>query len=342
MISISLCMIVKNEEKVLARCLDSIADLMDEIIIVDTGSTDATKEIASRYTEYVYDFQWIDDFSAARNFSFSKATRDYIYVADADEVLEEEERKKFRILKNVLDPEVDIVQMYYSNQMQFNTTYNFDKEYRPKLYKRLRSFIWEDAIHESVRLDPVIYDSDISILHLPESNHGKRDFATFQRMISKGNRLSGKLHNLYARELFIAGTKEDFIESKEYFLEAIADPQRTLDEIKEASLVLAKVYRYLQDSTGFFKYIMKDIVTEPSSEACCELGLYYLEQEDYEEACNWFLNAMENSNPLLTIQSQKEIPVKGLEICYRKLAEITPNQEMKEKYIEYSEQLKKE
>ena len=81
MITISLCMIVKNEEKVLARCLDSIADLMDEIIIVDTGSSDNTKEIAKKYTDKIYDFAWIDDFSAARNYSFSKATKEYIYVA---------------------------------------------------------------------------------------------------------------------------------------------------------------------------------------------------------------------------------------------------------------------
>ena len=85
MITISLCMIIKNEEAVLARCLNSILELMDEIIIVDTGSTDRTKEIAAKYTDKIYDFAWNSDFSAARNFSFSKATMDYIYVADADE-----------------------------------------------------------------------------------------------------------------------------------------------------------------------------------------------------------------------------------------------------------------
>lgn len=56
MITISICMIVKNEEKILERCLKSIADLADEIIIADTGSTDRTKEIAARFTEHVYDF----------------------------------------------------------------------------------------------------------------------------------------------------------------------------------------------------------------------------------------------------------------------------------------------
>ena len=61
MITISLCMIVKNEEKVLARCLDSICDLMDEIIIVDTGSVDRTVEIVSGYTSKVYSYLWKDD-----------------------------------------------------------------------------------------------------------------------------------------------------------------------------------------------------------------------------------------------------------------------------------------
>ena len=76
-------MIVKNEEKLLARCLDSVAGLMDEIIIVDTGSSDKTKEIAARYTDKIYDFEWIDDFSAARNFAFSKAKKPTAAVKSA-------------------------------------------------------------------------------------------------------------------------------------------------------------------------------------------------------------------------------------------------------------------
>ena len=64
-ITISLCMIVKDEEQVIARCLDTVKDLVDEIIIVDTGSIDRTKEIARRYTNSIYDFPWSDDFAAA-------------------------------------------------------------------------------------------------------------------------------------------------------------------------------------------------------------------------------------------------------------------------------------
>lgn len=67
MVTISLCMIVKNEEMHIARCLDSVAELVDEIIIIDTGSTDRTVEIVSNYTSKIFSFQWNDDFANARN-----------------------------------------------------------------------------------------------------------------------------------------------------------------------------------------------------------------------------------------------------------------------------------
>ncbi len=86
---ISLCMIVKNEEEHLAKCLDNIKNHMDEIVIVDTGSEDRTKEIAREYTDKIYDFEWCDDFSKARNFSLSKASNDWVLILDADEVVTE-------------------------------------------------------------------------------------------------------------------------------------------------------------------------------------------------------------------------------------------------------------
>lgn len=87
MVEISLCMIVKNEENTLGGCLEAVSSYVDEIIIVDTGSDDKTKEIALQYTDKVYDYKWINDFAAARNFSISKATNDYILVLDSDETV---------------------------------------------------------------------------------------------------------------------------------------------------------------------------------------------------------------------------------------------------------------
>ena len=82
-------MIVRDEEDVLGRCLDSVRGLVDEIVIADTGSEDSTRAIALRYTDKVYDFTWVDDFSAARNFAFSKASGDYLLWLDADDVIED-------------------------------------------------------------------------------------------------------------------------------------------------------------------------------------------------------------------------------------------------------------
>lgn len=100
---LSLCMIVKNEEKVLRRCLDSVAGLVDEIIIVDTGSTDTTKEIAFEYTQQVYDFKWINDFAAARNESIRRAAGKWILWLDADEYVQQETKQELRELLKGID-----------------------------------------------------------------------------------------------------------------------------------------------------------------------------------------------------------------------------------------------
>jgi len=85
---LSLCMIVKDEEKLLPRCLDSVKGLVDEIIIVDTGSTDQTKQIAEAFTTHVYDFEWCNDFSAARNESLKYASGKWVLILDADEYVQ--------------------------------------------------------------------------------------------------------------------------------------------------------------------------------------------------------------------------------------------------------------
>lgn len=316
MITISLCMIVKNEEKILKRCLDSVADLVDEIIIADTGSTDATREIAGLYTEHVYDFRWTDDFSAARNFVFSKAAMEYIYSADADEVLSEENRERFRLLKETLLPEIEIVQMKYANQLQFGTVYNFDEEYRPKLFKRKRDFVWEEPVHETVRLMPAVYDSDIVVTHLPECSHAKRDLSVFHRHCSAGLRLSKRLHGLYARELMLTGDREDFSQAAAFFMESATDARRDGEEVAQACCVAAKAARLEKDTITFFKYASKVIAEEACSEICCEMGHFYEELGDWEEAAVWYYNAVYETAPILNSSSGGRESLEGLVRCY--------------------------
>lgn len=100
---LSLCMIVRDEEKVLERCLESVQGLVDEIIIVDTGSVDSTKEIARKYTDQIYDFTWINDFAAAKNEAISKATGKWILSLDADEYVVPEDHKALKEYLLTLD-----------------------------------------------------------------------------------------------------------------------------------------------------------------------------------------------------------------------------------------------
>lgn len=319
MITISLCMIVKNEEAILSRCLDTVADLVDEIVIVDTGSTDATKEIAARYTKQIYDFTWIDDFSAARNFAFSKATKEYIYTADADEVISPENRQKFLQLKENLLPEIEIVQMLYGNQLQFGTVYNFDEEYRPKLFKRLREFVWQEPIHEMVRLEPIIYDSDIVITHMPTTSHASRDLKNFRKQTREGKKLSKRLQNMYAKELFLAGDAEDLALAKEYFIDVVADPDRDAEEVMEACVVVAKATRLAGEEVNFFKYANKVLVSGGNSEVCMEMGLFYEEHSDLEEAVIWYYNAVYETQPILSLECGRRYGLEGLIRCYEKM-----------------------
>lgn len=320
MVSISVCMIVKNEELILARCLDCLKDIADEIIIIDTGSTDKTKEIAVQYTDHIYDFVWIDDFAAARNYSFSKATKEYIYVADADEVIDMENQIKLKQLKEGLLPEIEVVQMFYTNQLTHGTTYNYDKEYRPKLFKRLRTFQWVDAIHETVELTPIVYDSDIEIIHMPTSSHGERDFYIFQSLIKKGKILSKKLIHMYARELYIVGNKQDFINAYDYFVEQLEEETRTAEELKDIRCIVVRGSRIVGDMNQFLKNITKGIVeSAPASEICYELGEYFFELEDYKEASIWYYNAVYETTSSLNIRYNGDLPLRRLSECYKML-----------------------
>lgn len=313
--TISLCMIVKNEEAVLARCLDSVADLMDEIIIVDTGSDDRTKAIAAQYTDRVYDFAWCGDFAAARNFAFSFATQEYIYAPDADEYLDPVNRKRFAQLKAALLPEIEIVQMYYVTPETYNTVQNCKKELRPKLFKRLRTFCWTDPVHETVRTAPVVYDSDIEIVHRPHASHAKRDLALFAAAFARDGVLSEKIARMYAKELYKCGDAEDLQTAVPFFAqhyEACGDA--------ESAAVLARAARLRADTDTFFAYCLKNIAKEPCAEICHELGAYYDAHENPKEASLWYYNAAFETASVLDLETTGRKTLAALCSCCRRLA----------------------
>lgn len=140
--TISLCMIVKNEERTLGRCLESVKGVVDEIIIVDTGSTDRTLDIAGQYTSNLHTFMWNDNFSDARNFAAQFATSDYILSLDADEYLDPESK---HLLLEPLTADYYFLRIRNSIRSGIVDTHSFIR-----LYSRRKGFVYQGAIHEQI------------------------------------------------------------------------------------------------------------------------------------------------------------------------------------------------
>jgi len=146
---VSLTMIVKNEEENLAACLATAADLVDEVIVVDTGSTDRTKELATRLGARVFDFTWVDSFAAARNAALSHATGDWIFWLDADDRLDEENRAKLRALFSKLKNENVAYGMkcHCFPDPESSTATIVD---HVRLFRNLPEIRWKYRVHEQI------------------------------------------------------------------------------------------------------------------------------------------------------------------------------------------------
>lgn len=214
---ISLCMIVKNEEDTLARCLATVQDIADEIIVVDTGSTDRTKEIAKRFTDRIFDFDWIDDFSAARNYSFSLATQPYILWLDADDVIEAPDRRKFLALKQTLDPAVDSVRMNYHLSFDRNGNVAWSLA-RNRLVKRACRFPWIGAVHEYLAVSGNVLVSDIAITHRRTKPHSDRNLQIYRKRREAGEPFAPRDMYYFANELKDHAYDEDAAVQYERFL----------------------------------------------------------------------------------------------------------------------------
>lgn len=282
-------MIVKNEEAVLARCLDSIQQVVDEINIVDTGSTDATKSIAAQYTSRIFDFPWIHHFAAARNFSFQQATKDYILWLDADDILTIDNQTKLQQLKSTLSTAVDAVSMDYH--------LDFDEQEkvihslrRNRLVKRQRQFQWIGAVHEYLAVDGAIINSDIAICHRPLSHDAARNIAIYERLLEAGEAFSPRDLYYYANEL-----KDHckYAEAVDYYEQFLATEQGWLEDCIHACFKLADCHHALQNEANAIRAVVRSLTFDsPRPEACCRLGFYFMEQHKNQQAIYWYKQAL--------------------------------------------------
>lgn len=284
---ISLCLIVKNEAEVLARCLKSVLSFADEIIIVDTGSTDTTKAIAKQFTDKVFDFEWVSDFSAARNFSFSKATMEYVMWLDADDVVPKKSAEEINDLKKSLDTTFDIVTMKYvlSFDQNGNPSYFSTRE---RIFKRSNNYQWLDPVHECIPLIGNLHYTNIEIWHKKTKTEqlSTRNIDIYNNLENSGKEFSPRQLYYYARELRDHGKSEKAILYYEKFLESGSG---WIEDVISCCHQLAIEYRKTGAEEKVLPTLLKSLECDiPRPEICCEIGYYYKEKGQYNQAFNWF------------------------------------------------------
>ncbi|MDP5277188.1 tetratricopeptide repeat-containing glycosyltransferase family 2 protein [Chengkuizengella axinellae] len=337
--TISLCMIVKNEEEVLERCLETVTSFTDEIIIVDTGSTDRTKEIASKYTTKIFDFEWIDDFSKARNFSFSKATKDYIMWLDADDIVPKESSIHINELKKnyLSDHKMDCVMMDY--QTVFDAEGNLITTLRrERLVKRKCNFQWIGIVHETLNVSGKAYITDIKIKHMKNKPYSNQYIKIYEKAIKQGHQFSLSDKFQYAYECF---------QHKQYEKAMKLYDALTFEKL---DIKNGKIYAYLKLAECYIKCNELDkaissclhtfALDPPKAEVCCRLGHIYELKKQFHQAIGWYKIAFNIDIPVdsayVKMPCYTWLPHIRLCICYmvlRNVSEARKHNEIAAQYI---------
>lgn len=332
MATISLCMIVKNEEKVLERCLDSAKSFADEIIIVDTGSTDRTKEIAEKYTDRVYDFEWKDDFSAARNEAFSRAVMDYCMWLDADDVVAKEQQEKIKELKRTISLDTSVVMMKYV--MSFDETGKpVFSYYRERLLRNGLGFRWQGRVHEAISPAGRVLYSDIEIEHRKVESRGgysDRNLKIYQKMEADGEKFTPRDLFYYGRELYYFAPEnvEYLKKAKRTLEEFLNSPDGWRENKIEACRFLSLCRQMEGDWEGEVAALARSFVYDrPRAEISCDIGNCFFRRENYRTAAFWYETALNTekcreSGGFVREECYDYIPALQLTVCYYRMGDM--------------------
>ena len=292
---ISLCMIVKNEEEVLGRCLESVRGLADEMIIADTGSGDRTREIAEGFGANVSSFEWTDDFSRARNFSFSLATGDFLLWLDADDVIPSSSKEECLRLKERLnalsdDDLPDVIMCPYDTGIDESGTVACTY-YRERIVRKNSLPVWQGCVHECIAPKGRIEYSSVRVEHRPtEKPRGSRNLDIYRKNIERGTPLTPRDKFYYGRELYYHLL---YTESAAVLEEMLSAPDGWYVNKIEGCKILARCRRAQGRAEEALGCLFRSLLyAEPRAGILTEIAGIFREQKRYPEAIFWYKTAL--------------------------------------------------
>jgi glycosyltransferase involved in cell wall biosynthesis len=280
-----------NDAKVLDRCLKSVVgSVFDDIAIVPTAYVWDIEEVARQYTRNIKQFEWRNDFSAARNFSFSLLTTDFVMWLDADDVLPEESYKKLFHLKPQLTKGECIWMPYI-----YSPTSEFPRE---RIIHREEGH-WVDKVHEYISSLPHVTRryTDIKVEHRSEAiGNLDRNIKILREIYNSGHATERNIFYL-GRDLLISNGKELQDEGEQVLIQYVEKGKGWDEELAAACLFLARHRQKLGDWAGAVAFVEKGMVfNENFAEMYVLMGDSYFEKQDYVNAILWYKKAMELRN----------------------------------------------
>jgi tetratricopeptide (TPR) repeat protein len=327
-VRISLAMIVKDEEQVLGRILAQASGLCDELVIVDTGSSDNTVALAKSFGAEVFHFQWIEDFSAARNHAFAQCTGDWILWLDADDVLTDANREKLLELKeSVLNEHLDAVACSY--QITFDGFGNCLVSIpRERLLRNGAGGQWQFPIHESYVLPEnavILNRLDIAIEHHKPAAYvarsSDRNLNMLAHLISQGDQ-EARTFYYYGKELYQHGRYDEAIQA---FARHVELNEVDLISRYQAMHQAMLCCMALERCSEALEWGMRAMATDGSrAEAYVEMGVVHYRRQAYAAAIPVLLMATNCSPPqtgMIMEENYSWRPYHYLSLCYEGLGQ---------------------
>lgn len=287
---IGVALIVKNEETILARCLDSLKGI-DEIVILDTGSTDNTRDVAKKYTDKYIEgvYTWNDNFAEARNIAASYSTADWLLTIDADEVLEEGGLEKAR----------QAIEKYPNAKALLVTAISEGKEssyIKPRLLRNIPEVRWLGAIHNYVNVRGEA-DSGVKIYYgysLAHKNDPDRAFRILTKELERDPSLKRERFYLAREYVYRKQWDQAIQEYKKYLAVATWAP-----EISDSFFSMAYCYKRKGDWAEARKACIQAIGVNPDYKRALRL-MAELSWPDNKAKWNRIADAAQNKDVLFT------------------------------------------